>query len=112
MGSCILVVVNGQAIDSEVKKFLEIDYHRSRATRHYANFLALRVAEISNNNGQYGYHEVDSGEFFRLNQTPFLIEHPVSSGMLNTEVLNIFCIVMGHIGGTAIRTPKTDIAGF
>jgi len=37
-----------------VKKFLEIDYPRSRAAKHYANFLALCATEISNYKRQFG----------------------------------------------------------
>jgi len=46
----ILSFVQGQII----KKFLEIDYPRSRAIRYYANFLALRANLISNNKRIYG----------------------------------------------------------
>ena len=41
-------------VKTEIKKFLEIDYPRSRATGYYANFLTLRVTRISNNKRQYG----------------------------------------------------------
>ena len=35
--------------NTQIKKFLEIDYPRSRATGYYANFLLLRATGISNN---------------------------------------------------------------
>ena len=50
-----------------IKKFLEIDYPRSRATEYYANFLALRATWISKNKRQNGNPGPKSGEFFLLN---------------------------------------------
>ena len=47
-----------------VKKFLEIDYPRSKATGYYANFLTLRVTRISNNKRPYGNPGLNSEEFF------------------------------------------------
>jgi hypothetical protein len=35
-------------LDNRIKKFLKIDYPRSKATGYFANFLSLRATRISN----------------------------------------------------------------
>jgi len=51
---------------AEIKKFLEIDYPRSRTARYYANFLSLRATGISETKDKTGTPEQSSEEFFRL----------------------------------------------
>jgi len=48
-----------------IKKFLEIDYPRSRAARYCANFLSFRATGISETKDKTGTPERSSGEFFR-----------------------------------------------
>ena len=56
----------------EVKKFLEIDYPRSKAARHYTNFLALRATWISNNKRQYGNPGVELRGILSIKKDTYL----------------------------------------
>ena len=47
-----------------IKKFLEIDYPRSRAARYYANFLSLLATGISETKDKAATPEQSSEGFF------------------------------------------------
>ena len=49
IGAIVFGIDHGGELSGTVKKFLEIDYPRSRAARHFANFLALHATGISTN---------------------------------------------------------------